>query len=129
MAMFGRRMADIRDRELNVILSRLFPDRLAVAAPLAPAPDVQRRPVQAGLVEGQEGVAGRDAGAAVDDEALGRDVAEELLVHGAELRGGLADVVGVREVDGAGDVPGDRVDGLGLAAEALARADVEDAPG
>ena len=77
-------------------------------------------------MEGEQGLAGGDAGAAVDDEPLGRCVAEEAFVLVAERFGrfevpAVLDVLREGEVDRAGDVAGDGVDGLGLAAVPLPR--------
>ena len=83
------------------------------------------------MLHGEQVAAGRHARTARVDHLVGRTVAEE----GAELLAqpvgrledaAVAEVLPVEAVERAGDVAGDRIDRLGLAAEALAAARVED---
>src|SRR5262245_17566392 len=78
--------------------------RAAAPAPLAPAPDVERAPGEAGGFEREERVARGDAAPALEDQVLGRRAGEELRVDCTQLVRRLeatvgAEVLGVREVD------------------------------
>src|ERR1700733_7413477 len=95
-----------------------------LAAPLAPAPHVQRRAGEAGQLHREERVARRDAATAVDGHLRGRDPGELGVVERAQLARGLeatvgAEVLGERRVHGAGDVAGDGIERLRLAAKTL----------
>ena len=103
---------------------------LGIRAPLAPRAWVQARQRVARDVHRQHVVAGADAGTAVVDEVLRRAAVQHALEIGAQIlraaeRSVGGDIARVGTVERAGDVAGDAVDRLDVAAIALGGARVE----
>ena len=104
-----------------------------ITAPLAPRAGVDGGNADAGVFKGEDGVAGSDTGAAVDDNVIEGDIADGIVEAGGDRFGIKEFAIGageleMKEVPGAGNVAGDGIDGLGFAAEAGGGADVDDGP-
>src|SRR5699024_63501 len=106
-----------------------FDRAFGVGRPARPAGGVEAR-LDSGHSQGQGVVAGGDSGPAVDaDRPLERTQSGEPLPQGGLVEEGpLMDVAGGRGALRPGNVPGPRIHGFGLPAEALARAGVEQHP-
>src|SRR5690606_42103179 len=101
-----------------------------VVEPLAPGARVGQGLVEAGMAQREDVVRGRDPRAAVADDVLALRVGEERVEAPAKGFPGLeeaalVEVLARRGAAGAGDVPGDRVDRLDLAAKTRRIARIE----
>src|SRR5262245_45339104 len=109
----SRKAASVSSGRAGLIVKSATLDRQSAGAPLAPGAGVELR-LHPGLLESKDGDCRRDPGAAVDRKlGIGIGIG----------RGGLTVE---RHVDRTGDVAGDRVDRLDLAAVALGHPSVDE---